>query len=392
MMNIHIDTSYKSLNKAGEELCGDKVEIIRTDDSIIMVLADGLGSGVKANILATLTSKIIATMLKEGARIDEAVETIASTLPICSVRKIAYSTFSILQVFHNGEAYLAEFDNPSCVFIRNGQLMSLPSESREIAGKMITESRFSIAIDDVFTFMSDGVTHAGIGAILNLGWQWENVAEHLLKAVKTEHTAARIAASLSQVCDHLYMGSPGDDTTVAVAKITRSKVVNLLTGPPINKEDDERFVRDFMREQGKRIVCGGTSANIVSRVLNRQIQTTLDYPDDVSIPPIAKIDGIDLVTEGVLTLSKAVEILRGYTSNNVDEDYFKKLDSDNGAAMLAKMLLEECTCLNLFIGRSINPAHQNPNLPMDLSIKLRIIGELSELISNLGKKVECTYY
>ena len=136
MMNIHIDTSYKSLNKAGEELCGDKVEIIRTDDSIIMVLADGLGSGVKANILATLTSKIIATMLKEGARIDEAVETIASTLPICSVRKIAYSTFSILQVFHNGEAYLAEFDNPSCVFIRNGQLMSLPSESREIAGKM----------------------------------------------------------------------------------------------------------------------------------------------------------------------------------------------------------------------------------------------------------------
>ena len=134
MSMMHIDIAWKSLNHYGEELCGDKVEIYHAPDSDILVLSDGLGSGVKANILATLTSKIIITMLKEGLNVDEAVETIAHTLPICKVRQVAYSTFSILQIFHDGKAYLVEFDNPACIFIRNGKLMDIPYEMREIAG------------------------------------------------------------------------------------------------------------------------------------------------------------------------------------------------------------------------------------------------------------------
>ena len=387
-MNIHIDASYKSLNKFGEELCGDKVEMIRMDDSMIIVLADGLGSGVKANILATLTSKIIATMLRDGARIEDAVETIANTLPICNTRKIAYSTFSILQLFYNGEAYLVEFDNPSCIFVRNGKLADIPSDYREIAGKTVYESRFDLAVGDIFTLISDGVIHAGIGAILNLGWEWENVAAHMENAAKTEKTAARLCNSLSQVCANLYMNKPGDDTTVAVAKIVPQRVVNLFSGPPKDKADDEVLVRDFMREPGKKVVCGGSSANIVSRILNREIKTSLDYTD-ATLPPIAEMDGIDLITEGVLTLSRTVELLKAYCNDTID---FKELDADNGAAMLARLLLEDCTQLNLFIGKAINPAHQNPNLPVDLSIKLRIIDELCDCITKTGKRVVKKYY
>ena len=134
-MMMHIDIAWKSLNKYGEELCGDKVEIVHAQDSDILVLSDGLGSGVKANILATLTSQIIVTMLREGATMQEAVETIAGTLPVCSVRKVAYSTFSVLQITDDGEAYLVEFDNPFCLYVREGRLVQLPCEYREFAGK-----------------------------------------------------------------------------------------------------------------------------------------------------------------------------------------------------------------------------------------------------------------
>ena len=138
-MGVSIDVAWKSLNKHQEELCGDKVEVLKTDDSDIVILADGMGSGVKANILATLTSKILGTMLHEGAALESCVETVARTLPICKVRKVAYATFSILQIFHSGEAYLVEFDNPSCVFIRDAKLINYPYETREIEGKKIHE-------------------------------------------------------------------------------------------------------------------------------------------------------------------------------------------------------------------------------------------------------------
>ena len=143
-MGVSIDVAWKSLNKHQEELCGDKVEILKTDDSDIVILADGMGSGVKANILATLTSKILGTMLQEGAALESCVETVARTLPICKVRNTAYATFSILQIFHSAEAYLVEFDNPSCVFIRDGKIINYPYETREIAGKKIHEYRFTV--------------------------------------------------------------------------------------------------------------------------------------------------------------------------------------------------------------------------------------------------------
>lgn len=391
MMKMHVDTAYRSLFKYGEELCGDNVRITRTEDSVFAVLADGLGSGVKANILSTLTSTIISTMLTEGAAMEQAVETIVSTLPICSVRKLAYSTFSVLQIKDTGEAYLAEFDNPACIFIRNGELMELEMTDKEYAGKTVYESRFTVFHGDVLALISDGVVYAGVGSILNFGWTWESVAEWLRKESLKEKSAPRLAAALSQAVKELYMDKPGDDSTVMVARISPRQVVNMFAGPPKNKDDDPKMVRDFMTSSGKKLICGGSSANIVARVLNRSIETSLDYVDPL-IPPIATIQGIDLVTEGVLTLSRTVEILQEYLDHETDSFYFKKLDEKNGAAMLAKILLEECTTLNLFIGTAINPAHQNPGLPSDLSIKLKLIDKLCGLMERLGKRVTKKYY
>ena len=219
-MSVSIDVAWRSLNKYQEELCGDKVEILKTGDSDIVILADGMGSGVKANILATLTSKILGTMLREGAAIESCVETIARTLPVCKVRKVAYATFSILQIFHSGQAYLAEFDNPSCVFIRDGKILDYPYKVREIEGKKIHEYRFQVKKNDCFVLMSDGVIYAGAGSILNMqGWTWEAMAEYTLKCTKKTLSASRLAVLLSQACDELYEERPGDDTTIAVARV-----------------------------------------------------------------------------------------------------------------------------------------------------------------------------
>lgn len=391
-MGVSIDVAWKSLNKHQEELCGDKVEVLKTDDSDIVILADGMGSGVKANILATLTSKILGTMLHEGAALESCVETVARTLPICKVRKVAYATFSILQIFHSGEAYLVEFDNPSCVFIRDGKLINYPYETREIEGKKIHEYRFTVKKNDCFVLMSDGVIYAGAGAILDLeGWTWDAMAEYTLKCTKQTLSASRLAVMLSQACSELYEEKPGDDTTVAVARVIERRIVNIFTGPPAKKEDDERLMHDFMHTEGKKVVAGGTSANIAARVLGKEIVTKADTssPD---VPPMASIDGIDLVTEGVITLGKSLKLLKKYVRDEFDAEFFDELDADNGASRLAKLLIEECTELNLFVGTAVNAAHKETALNFDLSMRQNLVEQLVRAAEEMGKTVKVMYY
>ena len=391
-MSFSIDVSWKSLNKQGEELCGDKVEVLKTEDSDIVILADGMGSGVKANILATLTSKILGTMLREGASIESCVETVAKTLPICKIRKVAYATFSILQIFHSGEAYLAEFDNPSCVFIRDGKIVKYPYEVREIEGKKVHESRFQVKKNDCFTLMSDGVIYAGAGSILNLqGWTWEAMSEYTLKCTKKTLSASRLAVMLCQACDELYEEKPGDDTTVAVARVIERRVVSIFTGPPAKKEDDERIIHDFMHSDGKKVISGGTSANIAARVLGKRIVTEIGTagPD---VPPMAVIDGIDLVTEGVLTLGKCLKILKKYVRGEFDGEFFDELDADNGASRLARLLIEECTELNLFVGMAVNEAHKETELNFELSMRQNLVEQLVRTAEEMEKRVTVRYY
>lgn len=390
-MSVSVDICWKSFNKNREELCGDKVEVLKTDDSSIIILADGMGSGVKANILATLTSKILGTMFREGAEIDACVETIARTLPICKEREVAYATFSILQIFRDGEAYLVEYDNPKCVFIRNKEIINYPYKERVIEGKKIREYRFHVELNDCFVLMSDGAIWAGEEETMNYNWEWDDMAAYTLKCTNETLSAARLAAMLSQVCYDLYGEKPGDDTTVAVTRVIRRQVVNIFTGPPSRKEDDERVVHDFMKQEGRKVICGGTSANVASRVLKREIVTLVKHADP-KIPPMATMEGLDLVTEGVLTIGSALDLLHRYENDDFDEAFFDALDAENGAAKLARLLIEECTDLNLFVGRALNPAHQNSNLPFDLSVRMNLVEQLKGCAERMGKHVTVKYY
>lgn len=390
-MNLYVDASFESINKYGEELCGDKVEVIRDENSVVIVLADGLGSGVKANILATITAKIIGTIMANGLNIDEAVETIANTLPVCRTRDIAYSTFSILQILSSGDAYLAEFDNPSVFRFRKGQTLQIETQSRVISGKTIKESRFNVTYDDMFIMVSDGVIHAGIGQTMNFGWQWENVNEYMQRACKNEMSTRGMLKLLLSACDSLYRHEPGDDTTVVAVRIKKPVNLGLMVGPPVNKDQDAMVVNRFLTINGKRVICGGTTSQIVARELKKEIKANLDYFNP-AIPPTAEIDGIDLATEGVLTLRKSLELLKACISSESTMKDFLNLNKKDGASRLAKILLEESTAVNFFVGRAINPAHQNPEFPLNLSLKLKLVEEIAGCLRSIGKQVNIEYY
>lgn len=382
-MKFFMEFGTASLNKYGEELCGDKVEFLSEEDGFIAVLSDGLGSGVKANILSTLTSKIAMTMLKEGLSIEEVVDTIIHTLPICSVRKLAYSTFSIIKVNREGIAYIVEFDNPSVFFMRHGKICQLDKKERVINERRIYESHFALEEKDTLVFVSDGVIHAGVGQVLNLGWSWNEVAQYLQSLPIEALSAKKITTSLLGVCEDLYVNQPGDDTTVATVKAITPKVATVFSGPPSNKEEDQKVVEKLLHTRGKKIVCGGTAAHIVSRITGRPITTSFEMRNP-KIPPVGYIPGIDLVTEGVLTLQGAVEILEK-VRDSTDVSF---LEAEDGASLLARMLFEECTHIHMLVGRAINPAHQNPDFPQALSIKLNILHKLEKILIELGKIVQ----
>lgn len=390
-MNIFADVAYASLNKYKEELCGDKVEVIRKEDFVIIVLADGLGSGVKANILATLTSKIIGTMLSMGASIDEAVETIANTLPVCKTRNLAYSTFSILQIYNSGECYLAEFDNPSVIMLKKGKPVDIDKQIREINGKLIKENRFTASPEDILVMISDGAVHAGVGQCLNLGWQWENVKEYIERVYKRDMSAKNISDILLSACNNLYANMPGDDTTVVSVKIRECLQVNVLIGPPVSKDMDRYVVDQYINEAGKKVVCGGTTSQILSRELGKEIITSFNYIDP-SIPPTGKIEGIDLATEGVLTMCKALDYAKRYSSSESMIQDFVDMNKQDGATRLAKLLVEESTYVHFFVGRAINPAHQNPDFPLDLGMKMKLVDDMQKCLTKLGKKVLVEYF
>ena len=387
-MSVSIDVAWKSLNKYTEELCGDKVEILKKEDSDVVILSDGMGSGVKANILATLTSKILKTMFAYDLPIEESVEMIAKTLPICKVREVAYSTFSILQIFHSGEAYLVEFDNPSCIFIRDGKIVKIPFETREIEGKTIREYRFCVKLGDCFVLMSDGTIFAGVGELLNFGWTWDSIAEYTLKCTKDTLSAGRLAAMLSDACNDLYMERPGDDTTVAVARVFEQHIVNIFTGPPSSRTMDKSVMEDFMASEGSHIVCGGTTAKIASAYLNMPVIPNDDGTADV--PPTSKIKGLDLVTEGGLTLGKALKLLKQFDSGDVSGEFFDAIDENNGAAKLTSVILENCTDVRLFVGTAANAAQQN--IGFDISVRSNITEQLKSVLESLGKRVSIRYY
>lgn len=394
-MGITVDVAARWMNKHGEILCGDTVEMLKTPDSDVIILADGIGSGVKASILSTLTTKILGTMFAGGATLEECVDTVVNTLPSDQKRGAAYSTFSILQIFENGEVYSVEYDNPRCIYLRCGYPYAIPVNRRVVHGKELLECRFQVQPMDAILLMSDGVTHAGVGSIgeYAFGWPWEDIAKTASDLCIGTHSAVRMAQGILDRCRDIYKGHPRDDTTVVAVRMVPAKKVHIMTGPPKHMEDDERITRDFMADpDAKKVVAGGTSATILSRETGRPLEVSLDYFDP-DIPPMATMEGIDLVTEGILTLRRTTEILEMWHAVEApDRSMFDELDKKNGASILAKMILEECTDVVMFVGTAVNTAYQNPDLPADLGIRKMITERFIDAVKALGKRVTVNQY
>ncbi|MBQ2989010.1 MAG: SpoIIE family protein phosphatase [Clostridia bacterium] len=390
MNDLCADIGYKSINHYGEQLCGDHIDIVEpNDNSTVVVLSDGLGSGVKACILSTLTSKIISTMMAEGIPLEDCVETIAATLPVCSVRGVAYATFTIIHLINNDTAELIQYDNPHVIVIRDEKIWDYPKKEMTIGEKTIYKSIIKLQENDIFIAMSDGCPHAGIGSTYNFGWKREEIANFMELLAPAGYTAKTLSTMLVDECNNLYDNKPGDDTTACVVRIRKREPMNILFGPPSNRDDADRMMALFFSKRGKHIVCGGTTSSIAAKYLGKPIEASLDFANS-DLPPIAKIEGVDLVTEGVITVNRVLEYARDYLGENKNYEHWS-FERD-GASLISRMLFEEATDINFYVGKAINPAHQNPDLPINFSIKMNLVDELSKCLRQMGKKIKVSYF
>lgn len=390
MNDLCVDIGYKSINHYGEQLCGDHVEVVEVEDgSTIIVLSDGLGSGVKASILSTLTSKILSTMMAAGLPIEECVGTIADTLPVCSLRGVAYSTFTIIRIVDNHTAEIFQYDNPHVVIIRNEKNYEYAKTEMNIGGKRVFKSVIQLRENDIFVAMSDGCPHAGIGTAYNFGWKREDIIEFLETMAPAGYTAKNLSTILVDECNRLYGEKPGDDATACIVKIRKREPMNMLFGPPSNRDDANRMMSLFFSKEGKHIVCGGTTSSIAAKYLGKTVKASLNF-EHSDVPPIAEIEGVDLVTEGVITVNKVLEYAKDYLGENKYYEHwnFKK----DGASLISRLLFEEATDINFYVGRAINPAHQNPDLPINFNIKMNLVEELSKCLRQMGKRIKVSYF
>ena len=389
MNDLCADIGYKSINHVGEQLCGDHVDIVEPDEnSTVIVLSDGLGSGVKASILSTLTSKMFSTMLAAGLPLEDCVEAVAQSLPVCSVRGVAYSTFTIIHLKNNETAEIIQYDNPQVILIRNEKNFDYAKIEMNIGGKKILKSVINLREGDQFIAMSDGCPHAGIGMAYNFGWKRDDIIDFMETLAPVGYTAKTLATMLVDECDKLYGHAPGDDATACVVRIRKREPMNLLFGPPFNRDDADRMMSLFFSKEGKHIICGGTTSSIASKYLGKPLKAKLDFTSDR--PPPAEIEGVDLVTEGVITMNKVVEYAKDYLGeNNFYEEWSFKRD---GASQISRLLFEEATDINFYVGRAINPAHQNPELPINFNIKMNLVEELSKCLKLMGKRIKVSYF
>ncbi len=390
MNNLCADIGYKSINHFGEQLCGDHVDVIEQgENSSVIVLADGLGSGVKASILSTLTSKIISTMMAAGLALEDCVETIAATLPVCSVRGVAYSTFTIIHLIENQTAELIQYDNPQVILIRDGSSFDYPKTELNLGGKKIYKSVIRLQEDDIFVAMSDGCPHAGIGTAYNFGWERKDIIAFLESVSLAGYTAKTLSTILIDECNKLYGFQPGDDATACVVRVRRREPMNLLFGPPSNRDDCNRMMSLFFSKEGKHIICGGTTSSIAAEYLGKPLKASLHF-EQSDVPPIAELEGVDLVTEGVITVNKVLTYAKDYLEDN--ESYTQWSCKRDGASLICRLLFEEATDINFFVGRAVNPAHQNPDLPINFNIKMNLVSELSECLKKMGKRIKISYF
>ena len=390
--DFYIEVNSQQRNFDGERICGDVFlsRYIKEEDRVITVLSDGMGHGVKANILATLTATMAINFTREHKDVDKIAEIIMNTLPVCSERKISYSTFTIVDIESNGRTTILEYDNPSSIILRGSQIFdpgwkNVKLEAGKHAGKILRTCSFSPLKEDRIIVCSDGVSQSGMGSeAFPFGWERDNVSSYASSLVAGENSisAITLAGKIVTMAHKNDNYKAKDDISCSTIYFRDPRKLLICTGPPYEKEKDQELasrVKDF---KGKVILSGGTTADIVARVLDRTIVDELIF-EDPELPPESFLKGIDLVTEGILTLQKVNEILKSYNNS---------VRLGKGPADKIVKLIMESDEIQFIVGTRINIAHQDPNLPVDLEIRRTVVKRIARLLEEKWlKKVTVEY-
>jgi hypothetical protein len=390
--NFFIEVNSQQKNYDGERISGDVFlyRYIKEEDRVIAVLSDGMGHGVKANILATLTATMALNFTREHKEVDRIAEIIMNTLPVCSERKISYSTFTIIDIESSGRATILEYDNPTAIVLRGNQIFD-PSWKKVVldkgrnSGKILRTCTFIPEKEDRIIFCSDGVSQSGMGSeAYPFGWERENLAYYAASLVSSEASisAIMLAGKIVTMAHKNDSYKARDDISCATIYFREPRKLLICTGPPYEKEKDRDLAAKVLGYNGKVILCGGTTADIVARELKRTIIDELIF-EDPELPPESFLEGIDLVTEGILTLQKVNEILKTYNNS---------VRLGKGPADKIVRLIMESDEIHFVIGTRINIAHQDPNLPVDLEIRRTVVKRIARLLEEKWlKKVSFEY-
>ncbi|MEI6047654.1 MAG: SpoIIE family protein phosphatase [Bacteroidota bacterium] len=390
--NFYIEVNSQQRNHDGERISGDVFlyRYIKEENRVIAVLSDGMGHGVKANILATLTATMAINFTREHKEVDRIAEIIMNTLPVCSERKISYSTFTIIDIESSGRATILEYDNPSTVVLRGNQIFDpvwkkVVLEKGKHSGKILKTCTFMPEKEDRIIFCSDGVSQSGMGSeAYPFGWERENLSNYAASLVSSEASisAMMLAGKIVTMAHKNDSYKARDDISCATIYFREPRKLLISTGPPYEKEKDKDLGAKVLGYKGKVILCGGTTADIVARELNRTIVDELIF-EDPELPPESFLEGIDLVTEGILTLQKVNEILKIYNNS---------VRLGKGPADKIVRLIMESDEIHFIIGTRINIAHQDPNLPVDLEIRRTVVKRIARLLEEKWlKKVSFEY-
>jgi len=350
---------------------------IKEEARVISVLSDGLGSGVKANVLASLTATMAAKYIENYMDIRRTAEVIMDTLPVCSVRQISYSTFTIVDVAADGRVRIVEHGNPPYLLWRGCRPLAVsrqPVALEKWHDRQVLFSEFVAEVGDRLVIVSDGVEQAAMGsAAWPLGWGGEAVQDFIGKRIARQEavSAQTLARAVADRARELDGQMPKDDITAAVIYFRQPRRLLLVTGPPFARERDRDLAEMVGAFPGRKVICGGTTATIVAREMRRKVVMPLDADSDSELPPVARMQGVDLITEGTLTLSRVADLLeRQETCDGLPR---------NAATLLAEELLNSDQ-IEFVVGTRINEAHQDPNIPVELETRRNLVARIQRVL------------